>query len=282
METPRSCCDSTACECASSSLRSCRSSSTPVPAKLEIPDEFESIERQIKALAGVELTFTLRPDRRGRRSQDSRANLEERFARDYRQEAAGQGIGFRTGPEGHAPAIEPASLPRRIRSNRGKAGPPSPPRSPFRGSGLSWSDKVFTFQGPDPKTPRLLLVGIEARASLEPAESVTAKIRKQEGTGSLTFDAEAGRIVNSRNKQKMEMIITDRGQDIVQSSDNDNDDDARAVTRARSIRPQLHRQTIPCFFTLLKKVLRGIPSSRAATLLFPLASLRASIRRCRS
>ena len=87
------------------------------------------------------------------------------------------------------------------------------------GAGDSQVGKVFTFQGPDPKTPRLLLVGIEAKASLEPAENVTAKIRKQEGKGSLTFDAETGRIVNSRNKQKMEMIITDRGQDIVQSTD---------------------------------------------------------------
>lgn len=101
----------------------------------------------------------------------------------------------------------------------GKSWAAKPAKMAIPGLGTLMLDKVFTFQGPDPKTPRLLLVGIEARASLEPAESVTARIRKQEGTGSLTFDAETGRIVSSRNNQKMEMIITDRGQDIIQSSD---------------------------------------------------------------
>ena len=65
--------------------------------------------------------------------------------------------------------------------------------------------------------------------SLEPAENVTAKIRMQEGKGSLTFDAEAGRIVNSRNNQK-------NGNDHLRSRPgyrpidrDDHDDDARAV-----------------------------------------------------
>ena len=63
------------------------------------------------------------------------------------------------------------------------------------------------------------LVGIETRVTLEPAENVTAKIRKQEGSGNLTFNTETGRIVNTRNKQKVEMILTERGQDMVQSTD---------------------------------------------------------------
>src|SRR5947209_7221690 len=41
-------------------------------------------------------------------------------------------------------------------------------------------------------------------------------------------------------------------------------------------------QAIPCFFSLLKKVLRGMSRSRAAMLLLPWASLRASINRWRS
>jgi hypothetical protein len=80
-------------------------------------------------------------------------------------------------------------------------------------------DQVYTFLGPDPKNPKMLNVGMEARVALELAENVTAKIRTQEGKGSLTFDAEAGRIVNSRGSQKMEMVISDRGQDIVQSTE---------------------------------------------------------------
>ena len=41
-------------------------------------------------------------------------------------------------------------------------------------------------------------------------------------------------------------------------------------------------QTTPCFFILLKKVLRGMPRSRAATLLLPSASFKASMSRWRS
>ncbi len=50
----------------------------------------------------------------------------------------------------------------------------------------------------------------------------------------------------------------------------------------RTQRTGLPLQTIPYFFTLLKKVLLGMPSSRAATLLLPFASFKASIKRWRS
>ena len=101
----------------------------------------------------------------------------------------------------------------------GKTWAAKPSKMPIPGLGTLKLDQVFTFQGPDPKAPRLLTVGIEARASLEPAENVTAKIRAQEGKGSLTFDAEAGRIVNSRISQKMELLVSDRGQEIVQATE---------------------------------------------------------------
>ena len=47
------------------------------PNKLEIPDEFESAERQIKALAGAEFTFTLRPTGEVDDLKIPAANLEE-------------------------------------------------------------------------------------------------------------------------------------------------------------------------------------------------------------
>ena len=90
-------------------------------------------------------------------------------------------------------------------------------------------DKIFTFQGPDPKDPKLLLVGMEARWRSSPRENVTAKIRAQEGKGSLTFDAEAGRIVNSRSVQKMEMLIVLAGPGHRPNDRDDLDDDARAL-----------------------------------------------------
>ena len=202
METPRSRFDSTACGCASSSLRSCRSSLTRVPNKLEIPEEFESVERQIKALAGAEFTFTLRPSGEVDDLKIPEQTLKNAPRRSAARSAAGQGIGFRTGLEGHAPAIEPPARFPPESLEPGKTWAAKPSKMPIPGLGSLTVDQVFTFQGPDPKTPRLLLVGIEARVTLEPAENVTAKIRKQEGKGSLTFDAEAGRIVNSRNNRR--------------------------------------------------------------------------------
>jgi len=52
--------------------------------------------------------------------------------------------------------------------------------------------------------------------------------------------------------------------------------------RQRQSQRQSGFQTIPCFFSLLQKVLRGMPSRRAATLLLPLASFKASMSRWRS
>jgi hypothetical protein len=83
------------------------------------------------------------------------------------------------------------------------------------------TDKVFTFQGPDPRNANLLVIGLETRVALEPASNspVTAKIRSQDGKGSLTFDADAGRIVNTRSTEKTEMLISAAGQDIDQTTE---------------------------------------------------------------
>jgi hypothetical protein len=187
------------------------------PNKLEIPEEFEAAERQIKALAGAELTFKMGPTGAVRDltiSERTLKNLREGLPKDAPGRESGSEQGLKDMLlQSSPPAFPVDSL------EAGKSWAAKPSKIPIPGLGTLTLDKVFTFQGPDPKTPRLLLVSIEAKTSLEPAESVTAKIRTQEGTGSLTFDAESGRIVNSRNKQKMEMIITDRGQEIIQSSD---------------------------------------------------------------
>ena len=55
--------------------------------------------------------------------------------------------------------------------------------------------------------------------SLEPAPNVTAKIRSQDGKGSLTFDKENGRLVSSRGTQKTEMVIAAMGQEIDQTTE---------------------------------------------------------------
>ena len=56
-------------------------------------------------------------------------------------------------------------------------------------------------------------ITMEGRVSLEPAANVAAKIRAQEGKGTLTFDKQAGRLISSRGTQKTEMVIVAQGQE---------------------------------------------------------------------
>jgi hypothetical protein len=187
------------------------------PNKLEIPEEFEATERQIKALAGAQFTFTLRPT-----GEVDDLKVPPQTLKNIRdatpQEAAGQGAVSEQSLKDMLLQSSPPTFPLdSVEPGKTWAGKPS--KMPIPGLGSLKVDQVFSFQGPDSKSPNLLLVAVEARVTLEPAENVSAKIRAQEGKGSLTFDAAAGRIVNSRNNQKMEMIITDRGQDIVQSTE---------------------------------------------------------------
>jgi hypothetical protein len=186
------------------------------PNKLEIPDEFESVDRQIKALAGAELSFKLRPNGEVDDLKIPEQTLKKLRDGIPKDAPGGESVSEQGLKELLMPSRPPTFPTGTVEPGMTWAAKPSKISLPVGSLSI---DQVFTFQGPDPKTPRLLLVGIDAKVSLEPAENVTAKIRKQEGTGSLTFDAEAGRIVNSRSKQKMEMMITDRGQEIIQSSD---------------------------------------------------------------
>ena len=76
------------------------------------------------------------------------------------------------------------------------------------------------------------------------------------------------------------MASSAMGQEIEQTTETTSIDDSRAIVpvrhASRTATPgscwpgSSAAQTIPCFFSLLKNVLRGMPSSRAATLLLPL------------
>ncbi len=78
-------------------------------------------------------------------------------------------------------------------------------------------DKVFTFQGPDPKDPKLMLIGMEGRVTLEPAEDVAAKIRSPGGQGEPDL-RRRGRPHRQRAAltQKTEMAMSVMGQEIDQ------------------------------------------------------------------
>jgi hypothetical protein len=187
------------------------------PNNLEIPQEFESAERQIKALAGAEFSFELRPS-----GAVDHLKIPDQTLKNLRDgagpEAGGQGGISEQGLRDMLLQSSPPAFPAES-LEPGKTWANKPSRISAPGLGTLVVDQVYSFQGPDPKDPKLLLIGMEARVALEPAQDVTAKIRAQEGKGSLTFDPESGRIVSSRVNQKMEMVISDRGQDLVQTTE---------------------------------------------------------------
>ena len=80
-------------------------------------------------------------------------------------------------------------------------------------------ERSFTFQGPDPKDPNLVQISMEGKVSLEPAANVTAKVRAQDGKGTLVFDKQKGRLISSRGNQKTEIVVAAMGQEIDQTTE---------------------------------------------------------------
>jgi hypothetical protein len=187
------------------------------PNNIEIPPEFESTERQIKALADAEFSFELKPS-----GAVDHLKIPDQTLKNLRDgagpDAGGQGGISEQGLKDMLLQSSPPSFPSES-LEPGKNWANKPSRIAAQGLGTLVVDQVYSFQGPDPKDPKLLLIGMEARVALEPAQDVTAKIRAQEGKGNITFDSDSGRIVSSRVNQKMEMVISDRGQDLVQTTE---------------------------------------------------------------
>jgi hypothetical protein len=183
----------------------------------EVPEPFEAEARQLKATIGAEFQFKMRPSGEIADIQIGQATLKK--LRDALPQ----------GEQGEAAAFSEQGLKDMLM----QSSPPPFPQTPVE-PGKTWSskpakltlpqgslvlDKVFTFQGPDPKDPKLLLIGMESRVALEPGENVTTKIRSQEGKGSLVFDSEAGRIASSRGTQRTELLISSMGQEIDQTTE---------------------------------------------------------------
>lgn len=191
--------------------------------KVDAPEPFEAIALQTKAMAGVEYVFKMKPS--GEIVDIVIPPQTIKTLRDAEKPPQG------AGPEAGESTVSEQGLKEILM----KVSPPPFPVGPLE-AGKTWSskpakipiplgnmvmDKIFTFQGPDPKNPNLLLIGTESRVALEPVPNspVTAKIRSQEGKGSLTFDADAGRIVNIRGTEKIEMLISAQGQDTDQTTE---------------------------------------------------------------
>jgi Family of unknown function (DUF6263) len=189
--------------------------------KVDAPGPFEMIAQQTKAMTGVEFAFKMKPN--GEIVDIVVPPQTLKRLRDAEKPPEGAG------------AAESTLSEQGIKEMLTQSSPPPFPGGPLE-SGKTWSskpakvptplgnvvtDKIFTFQGADPKNPNLLLIAMETRVALEPVPNspVTAKIRTHESKGSLTFDADAGRIVRTRGTEKTDMLISAMGQEIDQTTD---------------------------------------------------------------
>jgi hypothetical protein len=183
----------------------------------DIPEPFEPEARQLKATIGAEFLFKMRPS-----GEITDILIAETTLKKLREALPSANAG------GQQAFSEQA-----LKDMLMQSSPPPFPQEPLE-PGKTWSskpaklsvpqgtlvlDKVFTFQGPDPKDRKLVLIGMEGRVALEPGENLTAKIRAQEGKGSLIFDAQSGRIVSSRSTQRTEMLMSSMGQEIDQTTE---------------------------------------------------------------
>jgi Family of unknown function (DUF6263) len=168
--------------------------------KIDAPEPFGSMAQQLKAMAGAEFTFKLKPN----------GTIEDFKIPENTLKTLRAGV--------------PESTAQGTFSEQGlkdlflQSTPPAFPENAAE-PGSSWTskaklgnvvvNKTFTTQGPDPKNPAVLLIGAEAKVSIEPQENggMSAKIQSQEGKGSMAFDTVSGRILSTGLSQKMQMII---------------------------------------------------------------------------
>jgi len=185
--------------------------------KVDAAGPFEGEALLTKASAGIEYLYKLKPS-----GEIVDIVIPPQTMKSLRDAAKP--------PEGAGPDARESSISEQgLKEMLTNTSPPPFPAGPLE-AGKTWSskpvklptpmgnvvtDKIFTFQGADPKNPNLLLIGMETRVALEPVPNspYTAKIRSQEGKGTMTFDADAGRIVNMRGTEKTEMLISAQGQD---------------------------------------------------------------------
>jgi hypothetical protein len=183
----------------------------------DVPDPFELEVQQLKALIGAEFSFKMKPNGEIEGLTIPPATLKK--LRDaLPPEAVEQGAFSEQGLKDVLMQSSPPPFPL-TPLEPGKSWSSKPSKVVMPRLGTLVSEKVFTFQGPDPKNPRVLIVNMEDKAALEPAENVEIKIRSQDGKGSLSFDPKAGCLINSRSVQKMELSASDMGQQSEQTTE---------------------------------------------------------------
>ncbi len=185
---------------------------------------FEALARALKAEVGAEFVFKMKPN-----GEITDIKVPEATLKRLREAA----------PEGAEKSEISGTA---LKDTLIQASPPSFPESPLK-LGETWTtrparmpvslpgpnpplatlilDRTFHYQGPDSASPAISFVRVDTRAKVEPIEGIDVKvtIRKQEGSGSMTVDTQAGRVVGTKLGLKLELLITGKGQSIEQSSE---------------------------------------------------------------
>lgn len=173
--------------------------------KIDAPEPFGGLARQLKAMAGAEFTFKLKPSGviedlkiPENTLKTLRAGIPEKAAQDMFSEQGLKDLILQ---------LTPPAFPENA-SEQGTSWASKPAKIPSP-IGNVVVEKTFTTLGPDPQNSALVLIGTETKVSIEPQENagVSAKIQSQEGKGSMTFDTASGRIISTRLTQKMQLQI---------------------------------------------------------------------------
>jgi hypothetical protein len=185
----------------------------------EVQPGFEAIGKLLKAEVGAEFSFKMKPT-----GEILDIKVPEETLKRLREAVPPGTPGAELSEKSLKETLLQASPPSfpEAALEPGKSWTSKPARVPLPPFAMLAIDRTFTFQGPDPNSPGLMLVGIDTTAKIEPAEGadVKAVIRKQEGKGSMSVDGQAGRVVSTRLALKLDVAVTaPMGQLIEQSSE---------------------------------------------------------------
>jgi hypothetical protein len=176
--------------------------------KAQVPEPFEPEVQQLKASIGAEFSFQIKPS-----GQIENIKIPEGTLKTLRdalpQQPGAQGEFSEEKLRDQLMQSVPPPFPE-VALEPGKSWTSKPSKLPMPQVTMV-TDRAFTYQGPDPKSPKLALIDMLTRVSLEPADNPKIRIRSQEGKGTITFDVEAGRLVSQRGSQKLEMAVSENG-----------------------------------------------------------------------
>jgi len=174
-------------------------------AKIDAPEPFGSLGKQLKAMAQVEFTFKLKSN-----GAIENFAIPEQTLKTLRAgitDPGAQNTSFEQTLKDSFLQSTPPAFPDNA-SEAGKSWASKPSRIPTQ-FGNMVVEKTFTTIGADQENPAILRIGTETKLAIEPQENpgVSAKLQSQEGKGSMAFDTVKGRIMSTTLTQKLQLLI---------------------------------------------------------------------------